>query len=178
MKLRHCRPQSQYLRIYQPLLVAIFIFGIQVVIPDFAEGQNQENVLNLEQAIDIALKANLALLKSKDEIDAAQSTKNVQRSNLLPTFNTTYSYTRDDEARSIGGFAETSKNEYNWSASLTQPIFRGFDLINQYRIADLGLDAAEVSEKLTRLNVIFETKNAYFTVLKNTKTGVGRAGYR
>lgn len=169
MKLRLCRPQSQYLRICQSLLVAIFIFGIQPVIPVFAEEQNQENVLNLEQAVDTALKANLALLKSKDEIDAARSTKNVQRSNLLPTFNTTYSYTRDDEARSIGGFAETSQNEYNFSASLNQPIFRGFDLINQYKIADLGLDAAEVSEELTRLNVIFETKNAYFTVLKTQK---------
>jgi outer membrane protein TolC len=169
VKSRVCRQPSQHFRICHLLQVVFFIFGIQLAVPAFAEEPNQEDMLNVRQSVEIALDANLAVLISKDEVEAARSTKKVQRSNLLPTLNTTYSYRRDDEEASIGGIAVASKNEYNFALSFNQPIFRGFDLINQYRIADLGLDAAEVNENVTRLNVIFETKNTYFTVLKRQK---------
>ncbi len=169
MRSRLCRQQNLYLRIVYPLLIVFLILEIKMAIPVFAQDQNPEDVLTVRQAVEAAVEANLALMKARDEVEAAQATKNVQRSNMLPTFSTRYSYTRDDEARSIGGFAETSKNEYNFIISLTQPIFRGFELINQYKIADLGLDAAKIDEKLTRLDVIFQTKNAYFSVLKKQK---------
>jgi outer membrane protein len=53
--------------------------------------------------------------------------------------------------------------------SFSQPIFRGFELINQYKISDLGLNAAELSEKITRQDVILDAKNAYYSVLKTQK---------
>jgi outer membrane protein TolC len=53
--------------------------------------------------------------------------------------------------------------------SFTQPIFRGFSLINRYKIAELGLDAAEFKEKVTRQDVILDAKNAFYSVLKAQK---------
>jgi outer membrane protein TolC len=106
---------------------------------------------------------------SREDIAAAEYTREIQRSNLLPTLSTSYEYTRDDEGRSIGGFSEASPDTYTFAITATQPIFRGYELINSYRIAGLGVDVAKLNEKLTRLNVIFDTKNAYFTVLKTQK---------
>jgi outer membrane protein len=53
--------------------------------------------------------------------------------------------------------------------SFSQPIFTGFALYNRYKIADLGLDIAEFSERLTRQNIILDAKNAYFLILKAQK---------
>jgi outer membrane protein TolC len=52
---------------------------------------------------------------------------------------------------------------------LTQPVFTGFALINEYTLSELGLDRAEVSAKLTRQDVILDAQNAFFSVLKNQK---------
>ena len=65
------------------------------------------------------------------------------------------------------------EDEYNFVTSFSQPIFAGFALYNQYKIADLGLDIAEFTQKLTRQNVILDAKNAYYLILKAQKlTGV------
>jgi outer membrane protein len=45
----------------------------------------------------------------------------------------------------------------------------GFALVNQYEIASLGLDLAEVNQKLTRQDIILDAKNAYFSILKAQK---------
>jgi outer membrane protein TolC len=112
-------------------------------------------------------------LKSKDEIEAASDQKRVQRSFFLPTLNATYQYNRNDEEGRLGGFlggiTTSLLDEYSLVASFEQPIFDGFAILNQYKIADLGLNVAEVNDKLVRLAVIFETKRAYFSVLKAQK---------
>ena len=164
-----CRLRCQHFRLGFVFIGIFFIFGIHLVNPVLAQDQKKENALDVAQAVDMALKVNLALLRSQDEVDAAQSTKNIQRSIMLPRFNTTYSYRYDDEAANLAGIPIASQNEFNFDISLVQPVFRGFDLINQYKIADLGLNAAEVNEQLARLNVIFDIKNAYFSVLKTEK---------
>jgi outer membrane protein TolC len=163
------RDPNRQIRLWQPLTLIFLILGIWLVLQAHSSAQDQKKALTLRQAVEMAIKANLDLMISREDIQAAQSIKNIQRSNLLPTFNSTYDYRLDDEGRSIGGLVEASRDTYTFEISATQPLFRGFELINSYRIADLGVDVAELNEKLTRLNVIFGIKNAYFTVLKNQK---------
>ena len=163
------RASNRQLRLSQPVVTAALILGLWLVFTPASSAQSQDTALTLKQAVEIAIKANLDLMISREDIAAAQSIKKIQRSNLLPTFSTTYKYTRDDEGRSIGGFAEASPDTYRFAVTATQPLFRGYELINAYRIAELGVDVAELNVKLTRLNVIFDTKNAYFTVLKTQK---------
>jgi outer membrane protein len=163
------RASNRQIRLSQPGVTAALILGLWLVFTPASSAQNQDTALTLKQAVEIAIKANLDLMISREDIAAAQSIKKIQRSNLLPTFSTTYEYTRDDEGRSIGGFAESSRDTYAFAITATQPLFRGYELISAYRIAELGVDVAELNENLTRLNVIFDTKNAYFTVLKTQK---------
>ncbi len=142
--------------------------------PGYAADKKKPEALTLSQAVEIALKANLALKKSKDEIDAARAIKNIQRANFLPTFNTTYNYKRrDEELSQIGSTGTTSVitplEEYGFAASFSQPIFNGFSLVNQYKVASCGLDIATISEKAARLEVIFNAKKAFFTLLKIRK---------
>jgi len=134
--------------------------------------------LDLSQTIEAAIKANLRLQQSQDEVDAAQATKRARTTEFLPTLNARYSYIRRDDpvVQSLGGqdgqiidVLTQPEDEYNFVTSFNQPIFTGFALLNQYKIASLGLDVAEYLEKITRQDVILDAKNAYYSVLKAQK---------
>ena len=145
-----------------------------LITPVYAEDNKNPETFTLSQTVETALKVNLALKKSKDEIDAARAIKNIRRANFLPTFNTTYNYKRrDEEISQLFSTGTTGVitplEEYAFVASFSQPIFSRFSLINQYKIATFGLDIAKISEKASRLEVIFKAKQAFFTLLKAEK---------
>jgi len=159
------------------LLISIII-GLFLSNPVFAFAEETTGKLNLLQTIDAALEANLSLKRSKEEVKAAQANKRARTTEFLPTLNATYGYIyRDKPTRQSLGVPPgqivdvliNPDEEYNFVTSFTQPIFTGFALLNQYKIADLGLDVAEISEKLTRQDVILDAKNAYYLVLRAQK---------
>ncbi len=152
--------------------------GILISYPVLVSAQETTGRFNLFQTIEAALKANLGLKQSKEEVNAALATKKARTTNFLPTFSARYRYIyRDKETTQslTGQQGQTTDvvinpdDEYNFVTSFTQPIFTGFALINQYKIASLGLNVAEISEKLTRQDVILDAKNAYFSILKSQK---------
>jgi len=150
-------------------LFVFFALVLPFMAPAFSAAQEHFEVFTLQQTIEKAMKANLSLKISRQEIKAAEAEKNAQRTRFFPTFSATYQYNRMDEGASIGGFATASKDEYSFISSVSQPIFTGFSILRQYDIANLGLDAAEVKEKLVRQEIILEAKTTYFTLLKAQK---------
>src|SRR5210317_1825879 len=144
------------------LLVSISI-AILTLSPALVFADETIGTFNLTQTIDTALKANLGLKRSKEEVNAALATKKARTTNFLPTFSARYGYIRRDQAtnQALLGQSGQSTNaiinpedEYNFVTSFSQPIFTGFALYNRYKIAALGLDIAGFSERLTRQNVI------------------------
>ena len=121
-------------------------------------------ILTLKQTIENAIEANIGLKSSQEGTKAAQATQKERKTLFLPTFNATYKYNRDDEAYSVGGIEFGAKQEYSFITTVTQPIFTGFANLNQYKIASLGLDVAEISEKLVRQDIIFNAKKIYFSI--------------
>ncbi len=159
------------------LLFSIGI-GILILRPSVVLAEETSGTFTLIHTIEAALKANLGLKRSKEEVNAALATKKARTTNFLPTFSARYGYIRRDQATNqalIGQGGQSTnviinpEDEYNFVTSFSQPIFTGFALINQYKIASLGLDVAEISEKLTRQDVILDAKNAYFSILKSQK---------
>ena len=146
-------------------LIAMVCF----IIPAPASSEDATDAsLSLQQVIDMAIEANLTIKSSKEEINAALATKKQSRSGFLPVFNATYQYTHNDED-TVKKSVFTNLNEYNFSASFTQPLFTGFTLTNQYKKAGYGLEIAQANEQFVRQNVILEARSVYFTVLKAEK---------
>jgi outer membrane protein len=159
------------------LLFSIAI-GLILLYPSFNFAQEAAGNLTLKQTIEAAIKANLRLQQSQDEVEAAQANKKARTTEFFPTLNARYSYLkRDNPTTTVFGTPQTGlvdvlvnpEDEYNFVTSFNQPIFTGFALFNQYKIASLGLDVAEFLEKITRQNVILDAKNAYYSVLKTQK---------
>ncbi|MBW2165804.1 MAG: TolC family protein, partial [Deltaproteobacteria bacterium] len=124
---------------------------------------------SLKHAVETALKANISLKISKEKANAALAVEKKQKTNFLPTFNATYQYEYIDEEATMGTIVAGSQEEYTLISKVTQPIFTGFSLLNQYKIAKLGLDAAKINEKLKKLEIIFEAKKMFFSILKAQK---------
>ena len=155
-------------RFFRP---ALLLLCFLLLLPA-AYAQQPGRAMTLLEAVDTALIANLQLQQSRKDIEAAEANKKAQRTFFFPSFNATYSATATDQEIALGAAVSglgALRDEYNLTATVTQPIFTGFSLINQYKIADLGLDVAELNRRLTRLEVIFLAKQAYFEVLKTEK---------
>jgi len=178
VRIQKYNPKRKIIRGRTRLILALFILGCLPALAHNAAAQQQEPLMTLLQSVETALRANLDLQKSRKEIAAAQANKNVQQTSFFPTFNATYQAIRNDKDIQIGGAisgVSQLRDEYNLTVGFKQPIFQGFALINQYNIADLGLDVSKLNQILTRLEVIFLTKQAYFNVLKAQKlVGVAR----
>jgi outer membrane protein len=170
----------EYTMIRIPLRNLLFSIAIGLILlyPSFNFAQEAAGNLTLKQTIEAAIKANLRLQQSQDEVEAAQANKKARTTEFFPTLNARYSYLkRDNPTTTVFGTPQTGlvdvlvnpEDEYNFVTSFNQPIFTGFALFNQYKIASLGLDVAEFLEKITRQNVILDAKNAYYSVLKTQK---------
>ena len=166
------------IRTHSRRLFLITSICILISYPGYLPAQTSDGKFDLTQTIDTALKANLSLKQSKEEVNAALATKKARTTNFFPTLSARYGYIRRDEPtvqKLIGQQGQETlviinpEDEYNFVTSFSQPIFTGFALINQYKIASLGLDVAEISEKLTRQDVILDAKNAYYSILKSQK---------
>ena len=131
--------------------------------------------LSLSDALNIALDANLGIKRSLEEINAAEALRHQSMTRFLPTLGSSYNAIYRNEERTspslITGrpIVSSPQDQYTFTTSFTQPIFTGFNILTEYQLNELGLDRAEVSAKLTRQDVILDTKNAFFSVLKNQK---------
>jgi len=146
-----------------------------LLLPNIGAAQSSQDALGLRDAIESALKANLEIKRSLEEIHAAEAVRHSSMTKFLPTLGTSYTYVHRNEERTspslLSGrdIVTSPQDQYTFATTFTQPVFTGFGLINEYKLSELGLDRAEVSAKLTRQNVILDAKNAYFSVLKSQK---------
>ena len=151
--------------------------GCMMMLPMVSNAVDSIENLSLKNTIEMAIDANLNLKQSREEIKAAEETRKASITRFLPTFSASYDYLHRNkeltqELTGLGPgpeFVVRPDDQYTFVTSFNQPIFSGFSLINQYRVADLDLDAAEFSEKLTRQDVILDAKNAFYSVLKAEK---------
>ena len=136
---------------------------------DFLNEGTPSKPFTLKNTVETALAANIGIKISKEEAKATLAVKKAQRTNFYPTLSGTYQYNRFDEGTNFGGLAMGSEDQFKLSATITQQIFNGFSLINQYKIASLGHDISKINEKLQRQDVILQAKAAYFNLLKTQK---------
>ena len=135
--------------------------------------------MSLAQTIEAALEVNLALQISASGVRAADARRKARRADFLPTFSTSYQYLHRDRDRNQETFLPgvtvpneiivQPQDEYTFIGTVSQPLFAGFGLINQYQAAQIGLDLATLTEKQTRLDVIFHAQETYFSLLKALK---------
>jgi len=128
---------------------------------------------SLSTCIDTALKSHPRLQVQHFQTVKAMELGKVAKTDFLPKLGVDYSYMYRDKINSydIAGtsFPANTHDVYSLDITVTQPLFTGFSIIENYRLAQLGIKQAQAEEKLARLEIIYETVAAYFRYLKQTK---------
>ncbi len=153
-------------------LLVLFAGGL----PQAGAEAGKTTVFTLQKSIDTALEQNWNVKAGEEGIRQAEAVKDQARSDFLPKFSTSYSYTRlDHEKRTdpmtigpfeIPGNVLSLRDNYQWKTSITQPLFTGFALLSAYELGKLGIDEAELGLELEKLDLILAVKQAYFRVLE------------
>ncbi len=128
---------------------------------------------SLADCLDAALKSHPRLQVQHFQTVKAMELEKAAKTDFLPKLGAGYSYMYRDKINSydINGisFPANTHDVYNLDITITQPLFTGFSIIENYRLAQLGIKQAQTEEKLARLEIIYETVAAYFNYLKQTK---------
>jgi outer membrane protein TolC len=140
-----------------------------VVFSGSADAQKKPKKYTIKSAIEEAIANSYSLKGRKEQLKQATNVKNQARSDLLPKFNLNYGYTRLDETRKLrtpaGEVDISTQNNFRFVGNLTQPLFTGFGLISNYKLAKLGIDQSETNIELEKLDLAFRVKTAYYNVL-------------
>ena len=128
---------------------------------------------SLADCLDAALKSHPRLQVQHFQTVKAMELEKAAKTDFLPKLGAGYSYMYRDKINSydIDGtsFPANTHDVYNLDITITQPLFTGFSIIENYRLAQLGIKQARAEEKLARLEITYETVTAYFRYLKQTK---------
>ena len=128
---------------------------------------------SLNDCLQKALKSHPRLQIQHFRTIQARELGKVAKTEFLPKLDAGYSYMYRDKINSydISGksFPANTHDVYNLDLTITQPLFSGFSIIENYRLAQIGIKQAQTEERLARLEITFETVSAYFNYLKQTR---------
>ena len=160
-------------------MIVLMLFAIALFPPLIFAKQP----LTLDASIKLALKNSSAINIAKEGTKGATVLKMEAITGFLPKLNTSYSYTRLNEApfsrftgmssappplNMLNGnevVAGTADN-YNWAVEARQPLFAGGGILANYQLNSIGEHIARLEETAKYQDVVQEVKIAYFNILR------------
>ena len=129
---------------------------------------------NLKFYIDKALKNNLQLNAEKKAFESAKQSKNISRSEFLPSISisgnqsSTTSTNRTNQNGS--SLTDTNSDSESKSISIEQKIFSGFKGLNTFKKSELEIQKANLSLKKVTQQTIIDSASAYFDLIFKSKS--------
>lgn len=161
--------EKQYLRFRLVLLLALGL----VLGAAHASAADRNQVLTIKWCVETALEKSPAMRSAEKSVEGAEWQKKKAFTRFLPTLSAQYSYTQLDKEPAASLLGQTIQqgliHNWNLTATLTQPLFTGFAVLSQYKLAELGLDVAEIMQTKARMDLVLQVKQAYFSVLQAQK---------
>jgi outer membrane protein TolC len=129
-------------------------------------GQNRS--VTLEEAVDMALRSQPAMVQARGQVETADATKLQSYGSWLPTLSanssaSTNSQSRWDERTQTTITGSSASYSGGLSASLT--LFDGFSRIAEGHAAGADLEAADASLVNQSFQTVLQTKQAFFNAL-------------
>jgi outer membrane protein len=149
------------------LNLIIFIFFVTTRAAQGAE--EVAKAYSLEQGIKDAFENNWSVKAKEEKVTESEYAEKEAKAGFYPELSMSYNYTRLSDVTTYASMELGDKNNYQWKATVTQPLFTGFALTSAHELAKLGIDASKVSLELEKLDLALSVKEAYFNILKADK---------
>ena len=128
---------------------------------------------NLKFYIEKALKNNLQLNAERKNFDSAKQSKNISRSEFLPSItlsgDQTSSTSTNRKNQSGTSLADTNLDSESKTLSVEQKIFSGFKGLNTFKKSELETEKANLELKQVEQQTILNTASAYFDLIFKSK---------
>ncbi|MFA5794620.1 MAG: TolC family protein [Candidatus Brocadiia bacterium] len=129
-------------------------------------GLTKDTVLPLDKAVEIALKYHPAIQQSRRRLESAQSRFDSAKGSYLPQLDTSLSANAGTGNRTAGSEVNSTDQSHSASLSLSQLIYDFGKTPASVRQAYENWVAAEMSDKSTANNLVYEVKGAYYDLIK------------
>src|SRR5262249_51962235 len=143
------------------------------------EAPSQDETLTLQEAVATALAQHPTLRVGQATVEAAQQRVRQQVAGYLPRGAYTYNYTRKQQAitAAVGGVQagqqpRATSQLFNFNStnfSMSQLLFDFGRTLDSIRSAIASVEASTADLETTRQTVIFNTKQAYYSVLASQR---------
>jgi outer membrane protein len=124
---------------------------------------------NLIFYIEKALENNLQLNAERKNFNSAKQSKNISRSEFLPTITLseeqTSSTSTNKKNQNGSNLPDSNTDSKNKTLSVEQKIFSGFKGLNTFKKSELETQKANLKLKQTEQQTIFDTAFAYFDLI-------------
>ena len=128
---------------------------------------------NLKFFIEKALKNNLQLNAERKNFESAKQSKNISRSEFLPSITISGDQTSTVSTNRINqsgtNLADSNLESESTKISVEQKIFSGFKGVNTFKKSELETQKANLSLKKVEQQTILDTTSAYFDLIFKSK---------
>jgi outer membrane protein len=144
------------------LLAAMILFSLTFL----SQAAEQEVMLfSLAECVSIALKKSPQVLYNQADILEKKYSLESSRKDLYPSMFFQYGYRYAPDAYAPFG----TKDYYNYSFTVEQPLYRGRSLVTGVELGELDLDLSKATMAQTQNDIILAVHEAYYNLLKTRK---------
>jgi len=123
--------------------------------------------LSLQEALNLALKNNRAILKSERDLEASQGIALQTRAIAIPKLRAGGNYTQVDPDSVEAFFPSQPLVDKNWTATIqvVQSIYEGGRMVSAWRAAKLQKEQAVLQHQTVIADTLLATRVAYYDIL-------------
>lgn len=121
----------------------------------------QPAAMNMQDAVNYALKENKAIDAAYSGAEASESARKAARGAFGPSVSTSYGY----DKRSKPAVGRTETKTYGWQVSVDQPLFTGFNILANYQKSALQQEQAQATRRQTELATISSVQSSFLGLL-------------
>ncbi len=155
---------------------AVQCLVITLLLAQYAYSQ-QKQAVSLQQAIQVALEKNVAVIQSQANVNTAQGRVLATYGNYLPTLSAFGSWSRSQVDRQAGvqivggqnipfGASFSVANSFSTGLSLGYTLFDGFNREAGFNSAKAGAQSSEDNALRTRQSITNQVETSYMNVLR------------
>lgn len=146
------------------LAKATLFTAVTLLLPQMTTAQTAL-VLSQSQCREMALAHNEALQKADNDLRKAELDKAIAFTSYLPAIESSATGAYVVEDIDMMGMQMQMKGTYMAGITLTQPLYAGGKIIAGNKLARIGVECAAENQRKTRMQVIADADNAYWTYL-------------
>jgi len=166
------------------VLTGLFSFETWAVSADRQSRRTDQNAnaisLNLAQAVSTALARNLRMADSRLAIEEKERQRREAFSDFFPSIDTQYAsnwyrYRATSNLQLLGAVNDTRRFRIDpyrlvrLTATVTQPLYTGGKLLNDYKYARLGVDYSAIQFEVNRQDLILDVYEAFYQLVQSEK---------